>query len=113
MSEALDSTGPFVPASAEAPEGTNAPPSIPDTIGRYQVERRWSESARNLSAGSTIDYRRLVTGLAAVLIVGGTVLLLNASSVVGNTPYSWGYAVLGLGSVAVVVRLAMRSPPKK
>jgi hypothetical protein len=75
--------------------------------------RNPSECAGSPSAEGAIDSRRLVNGLAAALLVGGTVLLRNASSGVGNGPHTGGYAALGLGGVAAVVRLAMRPPPGK
>jgi hypothetical protein len=64
-------------------------------------------------AGVGMDYRRLVTGLAVLLIVGGIVLLLNSISATGTAPPGWYYLVPGLGGIAAIVRLAMRPPQPK
>ena len=82
-----------------------------------------------------MDTRRLVIGLAALVIVGGIVLalftpggLVNSGVVQSvQTPFGslsvseaksspWpivGYVLIGLGCVAAVVGFAMKSPPPK
>jgi hypothetical protein len=52
-----------------------------------------------------LDHRTLIAGLAALLLGGGVMLLLNPASA------TWGYVITGLGAVAAIVQVAMRPPP--